>query len=75
IEVVDAPDVAVVDATGAGDVFAAAFVWAGSEGRSLRDALSYACLYASLSVRAPTAFAGALAHDDFMAEARSRGLG
>ena len=38
---------------GAGDVFAAAYVWADLAGSPLAERLALACLYASLSLRAP----------------------
>jgi sugar/nucleoside kinase (ribokinase family) len=67
-----APQVTVADATGAGDLFAAAFAWAELTGAE--RPLELACLYASLSVRRSTAFDGALALEDFMGEATERGL-
>lgn len=48
-----------VDTTGAGDLFAAAYVWADLAGASLLERLRWAVLYAALSVRAATAVAGA----------------
>jgi sugar/nucleoside kinase (ribokinase family) len=69
-----APQVDVADATGAGDLFVAAYVWADLRGAELRDRLAWASLYAGLSTRAPTALAGALHLDDFLAEGVSRGL-
>ena len=48
-----------VDTTGAGDLFAAAYVWADLAGLPLRDRLEWAVLYAALSVGVPTAVAGA----------------
>ena len=69
-----APRVEVVDATGAGDLFAAAYVWAELRGASPSERLGWACLYAGLSVRAPTAFSGALPLDGLIAEGRARGL-
>jgi sugar/nucleoside kinase (ribokinase family) len=62
----------VTDATGAGDLFAAAYLWAELTGAG--RPLDRACLYASLSVRTATALEGALGRDDFMSEARARGL-
>jgi sugar/nucleoside kinase (ribokinase family) len=63
-----------VDATGAGDLFVSAYVWADLRGASLQDRLSWATLYAGLSVRQATAFAGAVRLDELLAEGRSRGL-
>jgi len=54
-----APAVDVRDATGAGDLFAAGYVWADLLGHSLADRLRWATLYASLSLRSVTAYAGA----------------
>jgi sugar/nucleoside kinase (ribokinase family) len=68
------PEVEVADATGAGDLFVAAFVWAERRGLDLDDALGWACLAAGLSVRAPTALDGAPQLDDLLREGRSRGL-
>ena len=45
---------------GAGDVFAAAYVWADLAGSPLAERLALACLYASLSLRAPSVLRGAL---------------
>jgi sugar/nucleoside kinase (ribokinase family) len=69
-----APPVDAFDATGAGDLFAAAYVWADLGGASLRERLSWACLYASLSVRSPTAFDGAVARDVLLTAGRQAGL-
>ena len=69
-----APDVETVDATGAGDLFTAAFVWADLRGAALQERLAWACLYAGLSVRHPTALAGALRLDELLREGRDRGL-
>lgn len=71
---VSAPDVEVVDATGAGDLFTAAYVWSDLRGASLGARLAWASLYASLSTRFPTALSGALYLDDFLAEGQERGL-
>jgi len=68
------PKVQVVDATGAGDLFAAAYVWADFAGASLEDRLAWACLYSGLSVRAPTALAGAVRLTELLSEGEARGL-
>jgi sugar/nucleoside kinase (ribokinase family) len=69
-----APVVDEGDATGAGDLFVAAFVWADLRGATLPESLGWACLYAGLSVRTPTAFSGALHLHELMNEGRARGL-
>jgi sugar/nucleoside kinase (ribokinase family) len=69
-----APDVPVVDATGAGDLFVSAYVWADLAGAGLEDRLAWAVLYASLSVAAATAFEGALHAEPFLREGVRRGL-
>ena len=48
-----------VDTTGAGDLFAAAYVWADLSGADASERLRWAVLYASLSVRVATAVGGA----------------
>jgi sugar/nucleoside kinase (ribokinase family) len=74
IESAPAPPVESVDATGAGDLFVAAYVWADVRGAPLAHRLAWACLYAGLSVRAPTALKGALSLDALLEEGRARGL-
>jgi ribokinase len=71
---VDAPSVEGVDATGAGDLFVAAYVWADLAGAPVGNRLEWASLYAALSVRAPTAFAGAVDLESLVAEGSARGL-
>ncbi|HEU4488273.1 MAG TPA: PfkB family carbohydrate kinase [Actinomycetota bacterium] len=70
----NAPRVEVVDATGAGDLFAAAYLWADLHKSSPSDRLAWASLYAGLSVREPTALAGALRLSEFLVEGAARGL-
>jgi sugar/nucleoside kinase (ribokinase family) len=69
-----APSVDAVDPTGAGDLFVSAIVWATSRALDLDAALAWACLFAGLSVGAPTALAGAPTLDDLVREGRRRGL-
>jgi sugar/nucleoside kinase (ribokinase family) len=71
---VPAPEVHAVDATGAGDLFVAALLWATGRGLPLRPSLEWACLSAGLSVTTPTALAGALHLDSLLDEGRRRGL-
>jgi sugar/nucleoside kinase (ribokinase family) len=68
------PEVDVVDATGAGDLFVAALVWADLRGSPLAGALAWACLYAALSVGSPTALDGARHLDEVLDEGRRRGV-
>jgi ribokinase len=62
------------DATGAGDLFIAAFMWTRLRGIELEAALSWACLYAALSIPHPTAWAGARRLDELLREGRAHGL-
>jgi sugar/nucleoside kinase (ribokinase family) len=71
---VAAPVIEVADSTGAGDLFVAAYVWADLRGATLIDAVAWACLYAALSVGAPTAFAGAAHLRELLTEGIERGL-
>jgi ribokinase len=64
----------VVDTTGAGDLFTAAYVWADHLGLALEDRLRWAVLYATLSVRVPTALAGAASRTALMEAGAERGL-
>jgi sugar/nucleoside kinase (ribokinase family) len=59
LETAAAPAVEVVDTTGAGDLFTAAYVWGDLAGLPLEERLQRAVAYASLSVSAPTTTAGA----------------
>jgi sugar/nucleoside kinase (ribokinase family) len=69
-----APRVDVVDATGGGDLFVSAYVWADLRGAPLGHRLAWATLYATLSIREPTAFTGAVHLDELLSEGRARGL-
>jgi sugar/nucleoside kinase (ribokinase family) len=68
------PRVDLIDATGAGDLFVAALVWADRQGSPLAVALAWACLYAALSVGSPTALEGARHLDQLLEEGRRQGL-
>ncbi|QEC50437.1 carbohydrate kinase family protein [Baekduia soli] len=63
-----------VDATGAGDVFAAAYVWADLAGLALADALALAVLAGALAVSVPSGAAGARACAGLAARAQRLGL-
>jgi sugar/nucleoside kinase (ribokinase family) len=74
--VVHVPGVPVeaVDTTGAGDLFAAAYVWADLAGAELTERLRWAVLYAALSVRVATATAGAVSLKALLEEGVEHGL-
>jgi sugar/nucleoside kinase (ribokinase family) len=59
---------------GAGDVFAAAYVWADLAGSPLAERLALACLYATLSLRAPTVLRGALTLRELVRAAEAHGV-
>jgi sugar/nucleoside kinase (ribokinase family) len=65
----DAPQTEVVDPTGAGDLFTAAYVWADLDGAQPGDRLGWATLYAALSVGVPTGIAGAARLDELLSAA------
>jgi ribokinase len=60
--------------TGAGEVFAAAYVWADLAGSPLAERLALACLYATLSLRAPSVLRGALSLRELVRAAESHGV-
>jgi ribokinase len=64
----------VVDTTGAGDLFAAAYVFADLHGLPAHDRLRWAVLYAALSIRVPTAVAGAATFDALVDAGAQHGL-
>jgi sugar/nucleoside kinase (ribokinase family) len=71
---VPAPTVDVRDTTGAGDLFAAAYVWADLAGLPLDERLRRAVVYAALSVRTATGAEGAPTLDElerFLSETQS----
>lgn len=63
-----------VDTTGAGDLFTATYVWSELRGADPRQRLQWACLAAALSVRVPTAVAGAQTLDTLARAGTERGL-
>jgi ribokinase len=64
----------VVDTTGAGDLFAAAYVCGDLHGLAPLERLRWAVLYAALSVRVPTAVAGAATRDALVEAGARYGL-
>src|SRR6476619_903822 len=66
--------VPVVDATGAGDLLVAAYIWADQLGVSPSDRLRWAVIYATLSVATPTAVAGAVSLQRLLEEGAQAGL-
>ena len=63
-----------VDATGAGDLLVAAYIWSDLRGASAEDRLRWAVIYAGLSVTKPTAVAGAVDEATLIAEGAKLGL-
>lgn len=63
-----------VDSTGAGDLLAAAYIWADLRGAELADRLLWATLYASLAVTSPTGVGGAVTEAELLAEGTALGL-
>jgi ribokinase len=64
----------VIDSTGAGDLFAAAFAWADLGGAEPKLSLAWANLYAGLSVSAHTGVGGAVDRERLIEEGERRGL-
>ena len=64
----------VLDTTGAGDLFAAAFLWGDLLGVDAEVALGWANLYAGLSVCAHTGTGGAVTRERLADEGARRGM-
>jgi sugar/nucleoside kinase (ribokinase family) len=67
-------DTPVIDTTGAGDLFAAAFAWADLSGAAPELSLAWANLYAGLSISAHTGVGGAVGRERLVEEGERRGL-
>jgi ribokinase len=63
-----------VDATGAGDLLVAAYIWGDLRGAGAEERLRWAVIYAGLSVVKPTAVAGASDEATLLAAGAERGL-
>jgi ribokinase len=63
-----------IDTTGAGDLLAAAYIWADLRGSEPEDRLRWAVLYAGLAVCKPTGVGGAVDLETLLREGASRGL-
>ena len=63
-----------VDSTGAGDLLAAAYIWADLRGADADDRLRWAVLYAGLAVMTPTGIGGAVTEAELIAAGAELGL-
>ncbi len=70
----DGVAVEAVDTTGAGDLFTATYIWSELRGADPVQRLQWACLAAALSVRVPTAVAGAQTFPTLARAGTKRGL-
>src|SRR5262249_48799161 len=65
---------AVVDATGAGDLLVAAYIWADQLNVPAHDRLRWAVIYSALSITTPTAVGGAVKLERLLEEGARVGL-
>ena len=63
-----------VDTTGAGDLLAAAYIWAELRGAEPADRLRWAVIYASLAVKTPTGIGGAVTEGELVSAGVALGL-
>ena len=63
-----------LDTTGAGDLLVAAYIWADLRGLSPEECLTWAVLYAGLSITKPTGVGGAVSESRLLDEGAQRGL-
>jgi sugar/nucleoside kinase (ribokinase family) len=63
-----------VDTTGAGDLLAAAYIWAELRGAEPADRLRWAVLYATLAVKTPTGIGGAVSEEQLVSAGVALGL-
>ena len=63
-----------MDTTGAGDLLAAAYIWAELRGAEPADRLRWAVLYASLAVMTPTGIGGAVTEPELLDAGVALGL-
>ena len=63
-----------LDTTGAGDLLVAAYIWADLRGASPLECLSWAVIYAGLSIATPTGVGGAVSESRLLDEGTQRGL-
>ena len=63
-----------MDATGAGDLLVAAYIWADQLESRPPDRLRWAVIYAALSVATPTAVGGAVSLQRLLEEGAQAGL-
>ena len=63
-----------VDATGAGDLLVAAYIWGDQLGTPAEDRLRWAVIYSALSITKPTAVGGAVTLEQLLDEGARSGL-